>query len=497
LPSLLLSLLRAPAPFCPFAFCCFARNHMSFTVRAAMTGATCQLALPEKKGTPLIRYVLSHADGARVVLGDAAPASSSSSSSSSPADIPCILALDGRLVTDDTEVTPGDVVVALPPQGQRRRRPLRQVPATGVEPKSDDGEQKAGEQPAGPAVAAIVEHMGRHYGIPQEQWPSPDTLQTAGNRRRRQAHGGVNAANPFAQHIQQLVNTLSGVNPGAPQPPQMQPPPQPGQEQQQQQQPAEPEDTMTDEELAQWEPPVDEDALGQLTSMGFPEARARKALALFRGNVEQAMEWILEHEDDPDLDEPIPLAVKRRLRQVMRVDEAERDAFQPDDALREQLVQMGFPENEVVDALRHTGNNLEAASAWLIGDRDSARAAMEEAEGTPAAAPGAGPGMAAAEAMMNAPGGSFEGRLIQALISNPTIQQGLSNPRVLQAVQAIMQDPGSALQYVGDPEIGPVLLQFQQVVGQGMADEDDDEDEDDEDEDDDDDDDMPPLPEVD
>ncbi|XP_074861361.1 UBX domain-containing protein 1 [Carettochelys insculpta] len=46
-------------------------------------------------------------------------------------------------------------------------------------------------------------------------------------------------------------------------------------------------------------------ALESLIEMGFPQNRAEKALAL-TGNqgIEQAMDWLMEHEDDPDVDEP-------------------------------------------------------------------------------------------------------------------------------------------------------------------------------------------------
>lgn len=37
--------------------------------------------------------------------------------------------------------------------------------------------------------------------------------------------------------------------------------------------------------------------------MGFPEARAKKAISVAGNNVEQAMEWLLAHADDPDIDQ--------------------------------------------------------------------------------------------------------------------------------------------------------------------------------------------------
>uniref|UniRef100_A0ABI8AEG8 UBA domain-containing protein n=1 Tax=Felis catus TaxID=9685 RepID=A0ABI8AEG8_FELCA len=51
---------------------------------------------------------------------------------------------------------------------------------------------------------------------------------------------------------------------------------------------------------------VDEAALRQLTEMGFPESRAAKALRLNHMSVPQAMEWLIEHAEDPTIDTPLP-----------------------------------------------------------------------------------------------------------------------------------------------------------------------------------------------
>lgn len=53
-------------------------------------------------------------------------------------------------------------------------------------------------------------------------------------------------------------------------------------------------------------PPVNEDFLAQLLEMGFEELRARKSLlATDSQNLEAAISWIGEHQDDIDIDEPI------------------------------------------------------------------------------------------------------------------------------------------------------------------------------------------------
>ncbi|RRT68936.1 hypothetical protein B296_00013246 [Ensete ventricosum] len=60
-------------------------------------------------------------------------------------------------------------------------------------------------------------------------------------------------------------------------------------------------------------PEVDSDLLGQLESMGFPTARATRALhysgtillysVLGNSSIEAAINWVAEHEDDPDIDQ--------------------------------------------------------------------------------------------------------------------------------------------------------------------------------------------------
>ena len=49
-----------------------------------------------------------------------------------------------------------------------------------------------------------------------------------------------------------------------------------------------------------------EDSMRRLVEVGFSENRARKALHHTRGNVQMATNWLLEHEDDAEIDSPLP-----------------------------------------------------------------------------------------------------------------------------------------------------------------------------------------------
>jgi len=107
-----------------------------------------------------------------------------------------------------------------------------------------------------------------------------------------------------------------------------------------------------------------EAALRQLVDMGFPENRARKALQICRGNAQAGMDWLLEHEGDPDIDDPLSAEQLRRLEQDMG---RGGDPQDQQEAV-ERLVEMGFSEDDILVALDTCNHDFEAAAAWLLGD---------------------------------------------------------------------------------------------------------------------------------
>ncbi|ETV97643.1 hypothetical protein H310_09534 [Aphanomyces invadans] len=72
-------------------------------------------------------------------------------------------------------------------------------------------------------------------------------------------------------------------------------------------------------------PPVNEEFLGQLTEMGFPEVRARKSLLATndQNSLEAAISWIEEHEGDADIDAPIQFIDLAKQRKVLTTEEKE------------------------------------------------------------------------------------------------------------------------------------------------------------------------------
>lgn len=219
---------------------------------------------------------------------------------------------------------------------------------------------------------------------------------------------------------------------------------------------------------------VDETALQQLTEMGFPESRAIKALRLNHMSVTQAMEWLIEHVDDPSVDAPLPgqdssgaagaaaaatpgpsasgANLLRSLSSQSSTDESSRQdelteifkrirrkrEFRPDSRAVIALMEMGFDEKEVIDALRVNNNQQDAACEWLLGDRKPSPEDMDKGIDT------------------NSP-------LFQAILENPVVQLGLTNPKTLLAFEDMLENPLNSTQWMNDPETGPVMLQISRI----------------------------------
>jgi ubiquitin carboxyl-terminal hydrolase 5/13 len=89
-------------------------------------------------------------------------------------------------------------------------------------------------------------------------------------------------------------------------------------------------------------PPLNEGAFAQLQEMGFSAIRAEKALRITgNSDADTAMQWLFEHMDDPDVDQPWqpPAAGSQAPVDTEKVSD---------------LVSMGFAQNTVKRALRET-----------------------------------------------------------------------------------------------------------------------------------------------
>ncbi|XP_044162667.1 ubiquitin-associated domain-containing protein 1 [Bufo gargarizans] len=206
---------------------------------------------------------------------------------------------------------------------------------------------------------------------------------------------------------------------------------------------------------------VDEIALRHLTEMGFPESRAVKALRLNHMSVTQAMEWLIEHADDPAADTPLPSEnasdvagasasedsrsrqgaaaedPKDELTEIFKKIRRKRE-FRPDPRTVIALMEMGFDEKEVIDALRVNNNQQDAACEWLLGDKKPSPEDLDK--GIDTSSP-----------------------LFQAILDNPVVQLGLTNPKTLLAFEDMLENPLNSTQWMNDPETGPVMLQISRI----------------------------------
>ncbi|KXZ48148.1 hypothetical protein GPECTOR_30g244 [Gonium pectorale] len=149
-------------------------------------------------------------------------------------------------------------------------------------------------------------------------------------------------------------------------------------------------------------PEPDAQAASQLREMGFGEAVVRKALLLHRNDMEQALNWLLQHGDDPAAAEPL---TDDQLRQIYS-----RGPRGPpsEPELVEQLVAMGFERNQSAAALRHF-RNMDLALAYLLRTAEEGGAAGDAAAAGAAGAGAAAGGAAAAGAAAAAEPGAGAG----------------------------------------------------------------------------------------
>ena len=63
-------------------------------------------------------------------------------------------------------------------------------------------------------------------------------------------------------------------------------------------------------------------------------------------------------------------------------------------------------------------------------------------------------------------------QMVEALLGN--MGSGVQSERVLEALQRILRDPQTAIEYINDPDIGPILRQIQNLINNVEVDEEDD-----------------------
>ncbi|KAI9328678.1 hypothetical protein DFJ73DRAFT_800540 [Zopfochytrium polystomum] len=123
-------------------------------------------------------------------------------------------------------------------------------------------------------------------------------------------------------------------------------------------------------------PAVDENAVDQLMAMGFPRNRCVRALVKTGNNgPDIAMNWLFEHMEDPDIDDPIEESKG-----------GGGSSAGPSEEAIQSLIDMGFSRAQAKKAMSQTDNNMERAVDWLFSHMDDIpdEAADDGAAGTAA-----------------------------------------------------------------------------------------------------------------
>ncbi|EFN87362.1 Ubiquitin-associated domain-containing protein 1 [Harpegnathos saltator] len=227
-------------------------------------------------------------------------------------------------------------------------------------------------------------------------------------------------------------------------------------------------------------PTNDPKVVKTLVEMGYPHKKVLKALRLRKSNMTEALEWLIEHQDDSDKEEDeemdflsldttedssgagpsTSLNTKKSLKEAcIELFEAEnhdqteknlvnivelllesfrqyrRMEFKSNKRALRSLVEMGFKEKDIIGALKITGNDQANACEWLLGERRRSLQDLDE-------------------------GLEVDGPIYKAIMSNPHIQLSLTNPRMLLAYLSMIESPASTNVWINDPEVSPVLSQI-------------------------------------
>ena len=95
--------------------------------------------------------------------------------------------------------------------------------------------------------------------------------------------------------------------------------------------------------------------------MSFPKNRCEKAVHMTSNtSVEAALEWIFEHNSDPDIDDPIIVSKPKKSSFLSTASE--------DDISN--LTSMGFSREHSMLALSKTENKVDRAVEWIFSHSD-------------------------------------------------------------------------------------------------------------------------------
>ncbi|XP_043790072.1 ubiquitin-associated domain-containing protein 1 isoform X2 [Apis laboriosa] len=209
-------------------------------------------------------------------------------------------------------------------------------------------------------------------------------------------------------------------------------------------------DILKEKLEARCKPNINPNAIKTLTEMGYSEKKVLKILRLRKSNIMEALEWLTEHQNDPedddnDLDsesietgcqdlnlnkeENILNIVDRLLKNYHHCRKID---FKPNSRAVQLLLEMGFEESNIIEALKITGNNQINACEWLLGERKHSLQDLDKELDS-------------------------DNPIYKAIMNDPRIQLSLTNPNMLLVYLSLLETPVAIGERIRDPEIGPVL----------------------------------------
>lgn len=106
----------------------------------------------------------------------------------------------------------------------------------------------------------------------------------------------------------------------------------------------------------------DEQILGQLIEMGFTKDACKRALFRTKSNnVEIALNWLFEHQEDPDFNAPIERELQRNAGK-----KTGKSKFKASSTGIEAITSMGISQDHAIRGLKETNNNVELAIEWIF-----------------------------------------------------------------------------------------------------------------------------------
>ena len=210
---------------------------------------------------------------------------------------------------------------------------------------------------------------------------------------------------------------------------------------------------------------VSQTALQQLVDMGFSIEKAKRALKLNNMSPLEAMDWLLAYDSSTQASYSSPgsysmASVQHRLLQEKQQNrDADREVFKNAAVYSDvpaiihahrvvkrkqfrvntkavtNLRQMGFDDDEVLDALWIHTNNEVAACEWLLSDRRPNNDDLKH-------------------------GLKKDSPIYKAITNDATIQLGLMKSRIFFAFLQLLEEPNCMGRWLNDSETSPVLSQI-------------------------------------